>query len=87
MYTEMSHDGQVYLPMLTRKVNLSEWFLIDGRKPEKGQRVTICDADRCGFADYELSVTWDGEGFMLEGIGHIAGAIYWKPEIKMRKAN
>ena len=67
---------------LSRKIDLAQWTNAYNRKPCKGQRVLICDADWRGLADYEYEAIYNGKDFIVRwrngGITVLQGVTYWK---------
>ena len=72
------------LPDLSRKVDLKKWVSVDLRKPRKGQKVWICDADYTGWADYELPAVFDGTHYVGTDGMKYQGMSFWQPRNERR---
>ncbi len=80
----MTHaETYARLQSTARLVDLNKWVYVDKRKPRKGQKVWICDADYWGWADYEFPAKWDGKEFIVDWVGGgssaVHGVSYWQP--------
>jgi hypothetical protein len=67
------------LPILSRLIDRRELVSVDIRKPKKGQKVWICDADWRGWADYELPAVFDGMDYVGTDGMKYQGMSLWKP--------